>query len=206
MAGKDYGKFVAVDVSGGLDVMFRQSENCSVIVETQDNLTNDLDIFVRDDILHIHFEKSTNMLGRPRYKAYIFAPRLEAAALSGSAGAADWDTVVAEDFSLTVSGSVNININVEAAKLDVNASGSSVVRLSGKADLVSISQSGSGSVDTFDLPVRNAVVVRSGSGRVDVAASDSLDVVSRGSGEVRYKGYPSITQSVSGSGSIHRVN
>jgi len=56
--------------------------------------------------------------------------------------------------------------------------------------------------DDHGLAARDARVKVGGSGDVDVAAGQTLDVTVDGSGDVSYRGNPSPTQHIDGSGDI----
>ncbi len=83
--------------------------------------------------------------------------------------------------------------------------GSGDVRAKGKTGTVAIRVSGSGDVHLGDLEARDGNVEVSGSGDVEVWASDSLLISVAGSGDVIYRGDPpKVTKSVAGSGSIRK--
>lgn len=168
MKGKDYGYFTAIDVFGGFDMIFKHSEECSAIFEQEGMLTRHLDIFVRDETLHIHFNEPMVRPKDVRYKAYVFAPKLESAAMSGASRAIDWDTIATQNFLLAASGQADVNISFDVKRLKIQASGSSLVEVSGNGG--------------------------------------SVDIVASGSAEVRHRGFENAQQSVSGSGSINRID
>ena len=201
----DVGDFNAISIGGSREIIFRQSENSSVTIEMRESLFDITQVYVRSNTLHVYTRGSVTNPGTQR--VYVYAPTLQAASISGSSNAADWDVVSIGSFSLTASGSANIAIPLDVENLTVNASGSGRVELSGRADNADITRSGSGSVLAFDLQTQNASVARSGSSRVEISVSDSLNVVSSGSGSVRYRGNPgSVNTSVSGSSTVSRVD
>jgi len=200
----DVGDFTGVSIGGSREVIFRQRENSLVTIEMQESLFDILQVYVRGGTLHVYTDGSVFNPGRQR--VYIYAPQLEAASISGSARATDWDIISVENFSLTASGSTNVSIALDVQSLNVTASGSSSVELSGSADTVDITRSGSGTISAFGLQTRNATVGRSGSSNVNISVSDNLDATSSGSGRLQYRGNPSVAQTVSGSSSVVRVD
>ena len=197
------GDFNAINIGGPYEIIFRQSERAYVTIEVRESLFDILRVDVRGNALHVSTQ--ANVTGAGNQKVYVYAPYLEGAVISGLATATDWDAVSGENFSLTASGSASIKIALDVENLSVNSSGSGTARLSGRSDVVDISRSGSGGVQAFDLQTKNAVVGSSGSGRVEISVSDSLDVTSSGSGSVRYRGNPIVSQRTSGSGTVSRV-
>lgn len=106
--------------------------------------------------------------------------------------------------AVSASGSTVIALRgVDSDAFDLTTSGSSKVTASGTAGRLAIHVSGSGFVDTRELHAKNVEVRISGSGEVEVYATDVLDVTISGSGRVRYAGSPrDVHKSISGSGSI----
>jgi hypothetical protein len=84
----------------------------------------------------------------------------------------------------------------------VRLSGSGGCTISGLADTLAVTVSGSGDFSGKSLTSRVARVKTSGSGDALVQVHESLDAESSGSGSVRYVGSPQVTQHVSGSGTV----
>jgi len=198
----DVGDFTDISIGGSRDIIFRQSDSVSVTIEQRESLFDIIEVYVRGGTLHVYFPGPIGVTNPGAQRVYVYAPTLEAASISGSARAADWDTIAGDSFYLSTSGSTNVNIPIDVNNLEVSSSGSSTVTLSGRADTADISRSGSGSVYAFDVQVQDATVRSSGSSRVNISVSDSLDVASSGSSRVRYRGSPSVRHSSSGSSSV----
>ena len=92
---------------------------------------------------------------------------------------------------------------VDAPSLTVTLAGSGVVRATGSVTRLNVSLGGSGDAELGHLVARSARAVVSGSGRIDVTATSSLDASVSGSGAIMYSGYPArLATSVTGSGVI----
>ncbi|MFK8057608.1 MAG: DUF2807 domain-containing protein [Saprospiraceae bacterium] len=91
--------------------------------------------------------------------------------------------------------------------IDMDGSGSYTVTAPW-TDLESLNLSidGSGEIDGFPFNAVDVNVDIDGSGEVDVTASEKLDIRIDGSGSVRYRGNPTITQTISGSGQVLDAN
>jgi hypothetical protein len=104
------------------------------------------------------------------------------------------------------SGSGDIDIDgIETGAFAVRSDGSADIALAGTAGRLELDMSGSGDAELADLTTRDARVAVSGSGDVEVRASDRLDVDVDGSGDVRYHGDPALTERVDGSGDLRRA-
>jgi hypothetical protein len=106
--------------------------------------------------------------------------------------------------ALTLSGSGVIAVTgIEAQSLTLRLSGSGVVRAGGTARRLDVSLAGSGDAQLERLVARHVHAVVSGSGRILVTATNSLDASVPGSGAVLYGGDPAhVTTSVTGSGTV----
>ena len=86
--------------------------------------------------------------------------------------------------------------------LSFTLSGSGHASLSGAATKTTVKVSGSGDVDASGLRSLTSDAQVSGSGKVRVWATQSLNARVSGSGEVRYRGEPRLEKKVSGSGTV----
>ena len=112
---------------------------------------------------------------------------------------------VADIRDIRVSGSGDIQADkLDGAELSARVAGSGNIRLSGRADNLTLAISGSGNLDAGALQAKSATVSVSGSGNATVNATDTLDASVNGSGDIRYLGAPKLTPQISGSGSIKK--
>lgn len=93
----------------------------------------------------------------------------------------------ADEIKLTLSGSANVNLTVNAPKINTNASGASKVTLAGKTGEHHILSSGSARVDIFNTDTERAYVDASGSSQVICAPKKSLNSQTSGTARVSYK-------------------
>jgi Putative auto-transporter adhesin, head GIN domain len=97
--------------------------------------------------------------------------------------------------------------SIDVEKLDLVQSGSSNIRLSGKATKAEFNCSGSGNLQSPDLIIDYCEVSISGSGNADLTVEKELSGSLSGSGNIRYKGNAEITEkSISGIGKIKKIN
>lgn len=106
--------------------------------------------------------------------------------------------------SLSGSGMVTV-AGIHVGALHVTLAGSGVIHASGTVDRLDVSLSGSGDAQLQELVARNVLASVSGSGRIAVNATDTLDARVPGTGLVMYRGDPPhVTTSVTGTGAIVR--
>ena len=114
------------------------------------------------------------------------------------------DVSVAGLRALTLKGSGIIEaVNVDAPALTVTLPGSGLLRVSGTVERLDVSLGGSGDAQLEGLVASDVHAVVSGSGRILVQATRSLDAAVSGSGAIVYTGSPAhVTSNVSGTGAI----
>jgi hypothetical protein len=183
------------------NVFVQQGSKQSVTVEGQQNIIDNMVLVVENGYWKIRFNQNVRNL--EKLNIYITIPTLNAANLSGSGdikGQGLFKNL--GDLQVSISGSGNINLEVEANAVDSKVSGSGNIKLGGKASSINLAISGSGDIFTKELEVNSAQVQISGSGNANVYAKDNLNVKVSGSGDVYYRGRPRLTSKVSGSGEV----
>jgi hypothetical protein len=176
--------FTGIELAGSNNVIVRVGGRRSVVVRADDNLLGRVTTRVHVGNLVVGTEGSFTTRGPMSVEVTV--PSLTAVALTGSG-------------NVVVSG-------VHAQTLNVTLPGSGVVRASGVADRLRVRVGGAGDVQLDQLVARDVSAVVSGSGRVLVTATRSLDASVPGSGAILYGGDPTrVVTSVTGSGAIIRT-
>ncbi len=184
------------------DVYLTQGSNWDVRIEGQDNIINNIEFDNRGGTLVIKNERGVR--NAKRVKIYITMPDLKEASLSGSG------TLVSTGLfkglshvDVALSGSGDVEINLEASEVEARVSGSGSVELSGSARGLGARISGSGQVHAYDFKIDDADISISGSGNAYVHSEQSIDARISGSGNVTYTGdAPKVYARVSGSGKV----
>ena len=175
-------------------------------MQTDENLLEYLDIYTDGNDLTIKEKQGYNVIPSKDLVIRVSSPDYRELDGSGSVNFTSANTLASSgELKLSISGSGNMNLQVNAPKITSEISGSGSLDLKGSAGDFDASVSGSGSIRSFELATNNARVDLTGSADAKVNASKSLDVEISGSGSVQYRGNPSVKQRVSGSGSIEKV-
>ena len=190
---------VSLGISG--DVFLTQGNTQSIKVEGQENIIGNLKTSVKSGVWHIGFEE--NVKKHKPLKVYITIPQLTVASVSGSGNMETTGKFKGlQDLKVAVSGSGDLNLNIDARNIRGKVSGSGDIALSGNSNELDLSVSGSGSVDAFPLQSLSCDISISGSGTCKVSVKDDLKASVSGSGEVYYKGNPNVRSRISGSGDV----
>jgi hypothetical protein len=212
---------ISLESSANLNITQGKDFTCSI--SAQQNILNNL-VFDRDgDKLTIHEKECVT--GNPRITIDMTIPSLTMvglggsgnigiagefhvpsfeAGISGSGNIDVKDSIVAGSLHTKISGSGDISLKGSFKKAETRISGSGNLSISGHTNDNDISISGSGKVHAFDFRTAKTNVRSSGSGNLEVNASQALDIQIRGSGDVAYKGNPCLIKHISGSGSVNK--
>ena len=172
--------FSSIDLAGSNRVTVRVGGEQSVVVQADDNLIEHVTTEVRGGELVVS-ETGSYATASPMV-VDVTVPELDSVTLSGSG-------IVAVD-------------DVNAESFVVRAPGSGILRVSGTATALDASLVGSSDIQLQDLVAQDAKASVSGSGRMQVHATETLDASISGSGAIFYSGSPEVAQSISGSGVI----
>lgn len=185
------GSFDGVKSSGSANVVLIQGNTESVVAEGSDDRIEKLDIYVKNDILVIGQKNNKNWNGN----------------WSSSGSLTIYVTFKdIQELSLSGSGKISCDGNVDFDDLEVNLSGSGRIQLEGDVDDFDVSISGSGSIDAFELEAETVDARVSGSGNIKVYVTKKLEARVTGSGKVVYEsdGNLNIDTKTTGSGSIRK--
>jgi hypothetical protein len=197
---REVSEFNKLHLKGSGNVFLTLGDKQALRVKTDDNILPLIETDVSGKKLTI--SHGNHNLRPTVFEVFITVNNLEEVAISGSGIVRGNDRIVADAFYTEISGSGDMDLKVEAERLEAKISGSGSIRLAGKAEDYTVSISGSGEVKAFDVQAKNVSVKISGSGDCRVDATDSLVAKISGSGDVYYKGRPRIDTKISGSGSL----
>ena len=174
--------FGSVELAGSNIVTIRVGEEQSVVVHADNNLVDSVTTAVQDGSLVIGDIPGSYTAKSPM-SVTVSVPSLDELTLTGSG-------------VIAVTG-------IEAASLTVRLPGSGVLRASGAATKLDVTLDGSGDAQLEQLIAGDVRAVVSGSGRIVLTATKSLDASVPGSGAIMYSGDPrEVTKSITGSGAI----
>lgn len=170
---------IAVGIEGDLNIT--QDSPHYLSIETHPNVMDELQVEVDDGVLEIGFDRCTSNI--EKLTVDVTMPDISSIIFSGVG-----NLTSVNDFNLD--------------ELTVILSGVGDITLSGEADEFTCIISGVGNLRAFDFVTSECSLTISGVGDAQVTANDRLNVFIAGSGNVYYKGSPTITSNISGTGSI----
>ncbi|WP_026728767.1 head GIN domain-containing protein [Flavobacterium denitrificans] len=201
-------EYDAIKISGFFDVDLVAGKEGKITIKGEENILNVIVVEVEDNALKIHVKKGTNVHPSSGKKVEITVPfeKISELNLSGSGDIVSRNQIKNDSFTVRLSGSGDIDLDVASNSFDFSLSGSGDVKLKGSSDNVVVKLSGSGDIDAANLKSKNATVNVSGSGDVKVNCNESITARVSGSGDIKYAGNPEKRDAkVSGSGSVSKV-
>ena len=197
----------AVSLVGFMDVALVKGSEGNLTIQAESNLQEYITTEVKNGTLRISVEKGVNISPSRNKSIKVTVPfeDLEGAYLTGSGDIWTEDKITARDFSLSVTGSGDMNIEIEADEIDGKVTGSGDIQLIGTASELDCNVTGSGDFDAYKLRAAVVSAQVSGSGDIMVYAEKELNARIAGSGDISYKGNPSKENfKTSGSGDISK--
>jgi hypothetical protein len=196
-----------IKLSGYYDVDLVAGKEGEITIQAEENLMPFIKVEIEGNTLKIYQEKGKNLIPSRGKNILITVPFevINSVSLSGSGDIRSKNRIKTDKFSANLSGSGDLNLEVETQEFDVKLSGSGDFILKGKTDNLIAKMSGSGDITANELEAKNADIAISGSGDVKVFCTENIKARVSGSGDITYKGDPkSKDTKVSGSGDIRK--
>ncbi len=176
-------RFSAVDLSGQGNVILTAGAEPALVIEAEDNF-----------IPYLKSEVSGGKLILSSDDRVILSPTTPITYRVTYTGA---------PAELAISGSGTMRADdLTTDALNVVVKGTGQFTLVGSAAQLSFDVSGSGGLDGRNFANQNATLRISGTGSAVINAAQMLDVTIGGSGTISYLGSPTVTQNISGVGSV----
>jgi len=200
---RNVGNFQEIAVSGSFDVFLVSGNEGRLDISIEDNLEPYLETEVSNGTLKIKWKKGKSIRTTSKTTITVHFKEISGLSMSGSGDIVGKDKISGKSLGIAVSGSGDINIEMDVENLKSAVSGSGDLKFSGKASDFNAVVSGSGDVDAYDLLAQKAELNVSGSGFIGANVQQEIVARISGSGDIKYKGNPRVEDTkVSGSGSI----
>jgi hypothetical protein len=200
---RDVGKFHSVEFRGHGVVYIAPGYDYEVRLEGEEALLKDYETVVDSGILIIKSDSWLKFWRKKPITVYVSMPHFRRLSVAGSGSIVGESTIYSDSLTLELTGSGEIELDVETKQLGSNISGSGEIRLRGSTKVFQHTISGSGDLKALNLETERSDIKITGSGNCELSASNRLDVLISGSGTVFYRGDPrTVRQEVSGSGKV----
>ncbi|NQX93204.1 MAG: DUF2807 domain-containing protein [Flavobacteriales bacterium] len=200
-------EFDEIEIPGSFDVILKQARGKvnSVEITAQPNLLPNILTNVSGDRLEL--QELECMQSSDVITVQVNMVDLSKIIYDGSGDVSTLGELNFETLKLVSEGSGDIQIKANVEGFSVDLDGSGDITLAGTAGEIDLDNDGSGSIQASDLKSAQAEVQNDGSGNIQVFATEALDMVLNGSGDIEYRGNPEdFKKDITGSGSIRSMN
>ncbi len=204
---RDVGSYDGIVVSGSFNVTLYEGDEGVVKVEAESNLIEYIETVVKNGQLYIGVKKNKNFNISSRKGMHISVPfkDIERIKLSGSGEIVSRDAIETDRIEVTLTGSGDIELNINANETSSTVSGSGEIKLEGTSKTHKTRLTGSGDIYAGNYIAQSVDAQVTGSGDIRVYCKDNLKARVTGSGDIEYVGNPEKRDTkVTGSGDITR--
>jgi hypothetical protein len=163
-------------------------------------------VTVEDSTLVLDIDNSVDISNLRSNVVTVVVPDVKRITASGGSRVTLNDTMNIDDLTLQFSGASAGSIAMNAATLNVEASGSSLLILRGFADVFNAKPISGGSIiQAYDVFSRLCTVDASGASILEVNVSEHLNVRASGASLVSYKGNPVVVSELTGGSKVQKA-
>ncbi len=201
---RNVGPFSKIQAGGSVKIVLKQDSIQEVKIVADDNIQERIKTRVSGDALI--FEMDGNFCNSGPITLYITSKNMTGVSTSGSVELSSAGKINTTDFELDLSGDSKVNLDINAANMITEASGSSTILLRGQASNHRVELSGEGNIEALDFVVGNYKINTSGSSEMRINVLSNLDVQSSGASEIAYRGAPKyINNDKSGASTLKKI-
>jgi hypothetical protein len=174
--------FTSISTEGAFEIEVACQKAPGLEIEGDDNILPLVSTEVTNDVLHVRSTRNYS----------VSAPIVLKIA-------------VADLSRISASGAGSFVVtDVKNDKFEINANGAPAIRVSGETKTLNIDANGAGKIDTHKLRAGRAAVESKGVAKVEVYASDQLDVTVSGPSHVICYGNAVVNKTIHGPGSVEK--
>jgi len=199
--------FNQLSLNGVFNTTLLQGDKPQVVIETDENLLETIQIIEEDGKLTIKGKKGVSIKSATKMHVYVTLQSLNNLEIKGVGN-------VGSENLLTFSEALNVDVkNVGNTSLQLNCTNLKAlfastgnISLDGEAQQATIKNKGVGNVNAFNFIVQDLEINNSGIGNVKIYAANTLSIQSSGVGNLKYKGDAEIKDfNVSGVGKVKKL-
>lgn len=194
-----------LQLEGTFNLIISQSEEESIQLEGDEAMISKLLISQEGDLLQLELDEDVadDFFDDKNLKIHIRIKELKALNYDGVGNIKTNGTFQVRDLQLIGTGVGNLELDLDAQKIDADFDMVGNIKLQGKANQAIFENNGIGNLDASKLIVQNMEIKSSGIGKVEVHCVGDLSLEVDGIGNVSYSGNPRILKKeVSGIGKV----
>lgn len=199
------GQFNRIEIDGGFKVVIKQDSSFTLNIHADDNLMKYIRSSVSGNRLKVYSKRS--FCGSGEVVLTIGVKNLEEIKSGGGITLSTDGKLNTKDLHLDFSGAAKVDMDLNAANLITEGSGSTDIVLRGQATSHRVDLTGSGKIDALDFVVGKYDIHTTGASDCSINVLNELDVNTTGSSDIKYRGNPtSVNTSKTGASSVTKIN
>jgi hypothetical protein len=203
--------FKSLSVCNNAIVNITRTGKEAVKITADDNLLSKIGAEVVSGELVLNCTKAAanNTLGLTQIPVFVveFA-QLNNMTIDGSVelkSTHDKKGIKSDDFSLTANGNSKINLSLISKNVQLQLNGQGVLVLRGESENVQGMFLGDMNLHAERFNTQNATLILNGNAKTFIRTEKNLEVTINGAGSVYYDGGPLITQNITGTGTVSKI-
>lgn len=198
--------FTGIDAGDGVNIIVTNSNTQQVIVEAPENHIQHVKTNVSNGILII--ERDQLLTGfNTHINIHIHVPVIESIILSGGSELTGTNPFPGNNLVAKLSGGSKMKLQMYLNQFTCEASGGSVVNMTGNTTSMNLVSFSGGSVyKGFEFHSSDAVILASGGSNLEVRTNNTLQINASGGSSIKYKGNPIVQSNLSGGSTLINAN
>jgi hypothetical protein len=199
------GKFSTINIEGGFKVNLKQDSSYNVSIQADDNLQQYIHTESDGGELHIYSRK--NFCSSGEMVINIGVGSLDEIKGSGAVVFTSDGKLNTKDLRIKLSGAGKVDLDLTAANVTTEGSGSNEITLKGQATSHKVDLMGAGKINALDFVVGAYDIHTTGSSHCEINVLNDLNVHTTGAAEIQYRGNPAnVNSSKTGAATITKIN
>ncbi len=183
--------FNGIKSSAGLDVYLRQGDENKVLVETDENLQQHIEVSVRDGVLKVGTRK--NIRFSKARKVYVTFKELNKIEASSGSEIQGNSIIKSQSLLIKASSGAEIDLEVFSQDLSIKSSSGADIKISGKATALNVEASSGSEISAKELSVLNCTAKASSGAEISINVKERIDANASSGGAIIYYGEPAFT-------------
>ena len=180
--------FDGIKSSVGLDIIIKEGNSNTVIVEADENLHELISTEVEDGILMI---KSSLFISKATSKkVIIFNNKLNYIKTTSGSNLKSNCIILSEEITVEATSGSFINVSIEAISTETRASSGANIRVEGITKNHASSAASGSKINSYLFKSKNTLVKASSGAEINIFASKKLEAKATSGGDIDYKGSP----------------
>lgn len=198
------GDFNRIEIDGGFKVVLKQDSSLNLSIHADDNLMKYIRSSVSGGRLKIYSKRK--FCGSGEVVLTIGIKNLEEVKTSGGINLSTDGKLNTKDLHLDFSGAAKVDMDLNAANLTTEGSGSTEMELRGQATSHNVDLTGSGKIHALDFVVGKYDVHTTGASECEINVLNELEVNTTGAADIKYRGNPTkVNSSKTGAANIQKI-